>query len=148
MTGQEQLTHSAPVGKEIFEVVSVFRTKASFDDCDWNGHLSNSSYAKVSPNLSVSKFSSQPLIYRLLTPPQNADYARMKAISRFWFPFIMDGGWMALGGGYYNYVREIPVGADYEIWLSVGGWDEKWVRPLLSEAVYCGSTVDGPRLIV
>ena len=34
---------------------------------------------------------------------------------------------MALGGGYYNYVREIPIGADYEIWLSIGGWDEKWV---------------------
>ena len=35
---------------------------------------------------------------------------------------------MALGGSYYTYVREIPVGTDYEIWLSVGGWDEKWVR--------------------
>ena len=37
---------------------------------------------------------------------------------------------MALGGSYYNYVREIRVGAAYEIWLSVGGWDEKWVRTL------------------
>jgi hypothetical protein len=45
----------------------------------------------------------------------------------------MDGGWLALGGGYYNYVREIPIGADYEIWLSIGGWDEKWVRhPLVN----------------
>jgi len=34
---------------------------------------------------------------------------------------------MALGGSYYNYVREIPMGANYEIWLSIGGWDDKWV---------------------
>ena len=55
----------------------------------------------------------------------------MNAVAEFWFPFMVDSGWMALGGGYYNYVREIPVSADYEIWLSVGGWDEKWVRTLL-----------------
>jgi len=52
----------------------------------------------------------------------------MNAIVKFWSPFVIDGGWMALGGSYYNYVREIPVGADYEIWVSFGGWDEKWVR--------------------
>ena len=52
----------------------------------------------------------------------------MNAVAEFWFPFMVDGGWMALGGSYYNYVREISVSADYEIWLSVGGWDEKWVR--------------------
>ena len=51
----------------------------------------------------------------------------MDAVAKFWFPFFIDGGWMALGGSYYNYVGEITFGADYEIWLSVGGWDEKWV---------------------
>ena len=51
----------------------------------------------------------------------------MNALTKFCLPFVTDGGWMALGGGYYNYVREIPIGADYEIWLSIGGWDEKWV---------------------
>jgi len=54
----------------------------------------------------------------------------MDAVAKYWFPFIVDGGWLALGGSYYNYVREIPIGTDYEIWLSVGGWDEKWVRIL------------------
>lgn len=103
VTGQEQLTHYAPVEKDIFNVISVFKTKATLDDCDWNGHLSNSSYAK------------------------NADYARMNAVASFWFPFFIDGGWAALGGAYYYYAREIPMGADYEIWLSIGGWDEKWV---------------------
>ena len=47
LTGQEQLTQSAPVEKDVFKVTSVFKTKATLDDCDWNGHLSNSSYAKV-----------------------------------------------------------------------------------------------------
>ena len=56
----------------------------------------------------------------------------MNAVAEIWFPFMVDGGWMALEGSYYNYVREIPVGADYEIWLSVGGWGEKWVRTLWS----------------
>jgi hypothetical protein len=45
---------------------------------------------------------------------------------------------MALGGSYYNYVREIPMGTDYEIWLSIGGWDEKWVSILLINRC-CGS---------
>jgi hypothetical protein len=44
------------------------------DDCDWNGHLSNSCYAK------------------------NLDPARMQACLD-WFPaFFGDGGWVALGG--------------------------------------------------
>ena len=47
LTGEEQLTRSAPVGKDVFKNISVFKTKATVDDCDWNGHLSNSSYAKV-----------------------------------------------------------------------------------------------------
>ena len=55
----------------------------------------------------------------------------MNTIAKFWFPFVIDGGWMALGGSYYTYVREIPAGADYEIWVSFGGWDEKWVRVFL-----------------
>ena len=66
--------------------------------------------------------------------PQNADFARTDALAKAWLPFIIDGGWLALGGSYYNYVREIPIGANYEIWLSIGGWDQKWVRILLIPA--------------
>ena len=47
LTGQEQLTHTAPVEKDVFHFIYVFKTNATLDDCDWNGHLSNSSYAKV-----------------------------------------------------------------------------------------------------
>ena len=47
LTRQEQLTRCSPVEKDVFRIISVFRTKATLDDCDWNGHLSNSSYAKV-----------------------------------------------------------------------------------------------------
>ncbi|KDN33051.1 hypothetical protein RSAG8_13861, partial [Rhizoctonia solani AG-8 WAC10335] len=47
---------------------------AALDDCDWNGHLSNSSYAK------------------------NLDPARMNMLLS-WFPaFINDGGMAAFGG--------------------------------------------------
>ena len=64
LTGQEQLTPSAPVEKDVFDVIYVFKTKATLDDCDWNGHLSNSSYAKVLFNLSeVADSSPQMLIY-------------------------------------------------------------------------------------
>ena len=53
LTGQEQLTHTSPVEKDVFNFIYVFKTNATLDDCDWNGHLSNSSYAKVKFDLSV-----------------------------------------------------------------------------------------------
>lgn len=70
---------------------------------------------------------------------------RMKVLMA-WFPaFFSDGGWMGLAGrciiyalqfdykletiaAHYNHIREIPIGAKYEIRMSVGGWEEdKWV---------------------
>ena len=56
---------------------------------------------------------------------------------------------MALGGSYYNYVREIPAGANYETWLSVGGWDEKWVRVFFHRlgAILYRSFADSLRLV-
>ncbi|QRW24017.1 glycoside hydrolase family 61 protein [Rhizoctonia solani] len=76
---------------------------AAPDDCDWNGHLSNSCYAK------------------------NLDPARMQACID-WFPaFFGDNGWVALGGAHYHYIREIPINAPYEIRMSIGGWEDKWM---------------------
>jgi hypothetical protein len=93
------------------------------DDCDWNGHMSNSSYAT------------------------NLDPVRMRVCAE-WFPaFFTDGGRIALAGmtslffsalrddadkevwigAHYHYIREIPVGTAYEIRMSVGGWEKKWV---------------------
>ncbi|KAG8693847.1 hypothetical protein FRC08_008853, partial [Ceratobasidium sp. 394] len=108
---QEWWTSVSPVGRSVFPTpegsdkgaLSVLKSWAAPDDCDWNGHLSNSCYAK------------------------NLDPARMQACLD-WFPaFFGDGGWVALGGAHYHYIREIPVNASYEIRLSIGGWEDKWI---------------------
>jgi hypothetical protein len=72
---------------------------------DYNYHLSNSSYAK------------------------NLDSARMKACIELFSPMFAPGGWMALGAAHYHYIKEIPMFADYEIQLSIGGFEDKWVSP-------------------
>ncbi|KAG5350367.1 hypothetical protein C0989_011323 [Termitomyces sp. Mn162] len=91
------------------------------DDSDFNGHLSNSSYAKT------------------------MDSARFKAALAMFPRFFVAGGWMALAGTcfppfelsyikltflpatHYNFIREIPMLAPYEVRLSVGSWDQKWI---------------------
>ncbi|KAG8719308.1 hypothetical protein FRC09_011352 [Ceratobasidium sp. 395] len=108
---QEWWTKKSPVGRSVFPTVdgsdkgalSVLKSWAAPDDCDWNGHLSNSCYAK------------------------NLDPARMQACLD-WFPaFFGDGGWVALGAAHYHYIREIPMNAPYEIRISIGGWEDKWI---------------------
>ncbi|KAB5590484.1 hypothetical protein CTheo_6066 [Ceratobasidium theobromae] len=109
--GREFWTNVSPIGRSAFPTSdgsdegakSIYKTWAALDDCDWNGHLSNSCYAK------------------------SLDPARMQACID-WFPaFFGDGGWVALGGAHYHYIREIPVNAPYEIRLSIGGWEDKWI---------------------
>ncbi|KAJ1300415.1 hypothetical protein OPQ81_005235 [Rhizoctonia solani] len=109
--GREWWTNVSPVGRSVFPTpdgsdkgaLSVLKSWASPDDCDWNGHLSNSCYAK------------------------NLDPARMQACID-WFPaFFGDNGWVALGGAHYHYIREIPINTRYEIRMSIGGWEDKWI---------------------
>ncbi|CEL58632.1 hypothetical protein RSOLAG1IB_08694 [Rhizoctonia solani AG-1 IB] len=109
--GRAWWTSVSPVGRSVFPTrdgtdkgaLSVLKCWASPDDCDWNGHLSNSCYAK------------------------NLDPARMQACID-WFPaFFGDNGWVALGGAHYHYIREIPINAHYEIRMSIGGWEDKWI---------------------
>ncbi|KAI5455306.1 hypothetical protein NCC49_000121 [Naganishia albida] len=85
------------------KVVSKKKYHAYYDDCDYNKHLSNSCYAK------------------------NLDYARMQACVEAFSPFFAPGGWMALGAGSYNFAKEIPIFSDYEIHISIGGFEEKWM---------------------
>ncbi|KAF8604533.1 hypothetical protein BDV93DRAFT_605846 [Ceratobasidium sp. AG-I] len=106
-------TNVSPVGRTPFptpymegteqSVQMVAKLWATPDDCDWNGHMSNSSYAK------------------------NLDVLRMR-VRPEWFPaFYEDGGWIGLAAAHYHYIREIPIGASYEIRMSVGGWEHnKW----------------------
>ncbi|KAJ1300414.1 hypothetical protein OPQ81_005234 [Rhizoctonia solani] len=109
--GHEWWTRVSPVGRSIFPTpdgsdegaLVVLKCRATLDDCDWNGHLSNSSYAK------------------------NLDPARMNMLLS-WFPaFFNDGGMVALGAAHYQYIREIPINKKYEIRLSIGAWEDKWM---------------------
>ncbi|GAB1524485.1 hypothetical protein RhiTH_007639 [Rhizoctonia solani] len=108
--GYEWWTSVSPVGRSIFPTLDgsdkgalvVLKCHATLDDCDWIGHLSNSSYAK------------------------NLDPARMNMLLS-WFPaFFNDGGMAALGAAHYQYIKEIPMNRRYEIRLSIGAWEDKW----------------------
>ncbi|KAF9235417.1 hypothetical protein BU15DRAFT_78001 [Melanogaster broomeanus] len=98
-----RLESFCPVGANPFELVVQYSSWAGPDDTDWMGHLSNSSYAKV----------------------------RDAALSRFSvtaFPtFISAGGWVIPASTYYHFLREIPLFASYEVRLSIGAWDQKWM---------------------
>ncbi|KAL7415350.1 hypothetical protein BDY24DRAFT_382617 [Mrakia frigida] len=91
-------------GADPFAVVSRKPYRAFPDDCDWNGHLSNSSYAK------------------------NLDASRMKACIDLFTPMFSAGGWMALGGADYSFVKEIPALAAYEVEITIAGFGDKWME--------------------
>ncbi|KAF8342468.1 hypothetical protein F5887DRAFT_974384 [Amanita rubescens] len=91
-----------PVGQDPFETVVTYTSSASIDDSDFNGHLSNSSYAKT------------------------CDASRFKAALKFFPLFFGAGGWMPLAATHYYFIREIPTFASYEVRMSVQAWDQKW----------------------
>jgi len=84
-------------------MVVSYSSWASFDECDFNGHLSNSSYAKI------------------------LDPARFKGTLGMFPMFFRAGGWMPLSGMHYHFIREIPMLASYEVRTSVAAWDQKWL---------------------
>jgi len=93
----------APVGVNPFEAVTTYKTWASIDDSDFNGHLSNSSYAKT------------------------YDSARFKTALSYFPGFFRAGGWMALGATHYHFLREIRMFHSYEVRVRIVGWDNKWL---------------------
>ncbi|KAF7982684.1 hypothetical protein HWV62_27172 [Athelia sp. TMB] len=93
----------APLGKNPFEVVTTYNTWTSIDDSDFNGHLSNSSYAKTN------------------------DSARFKMALDLFASFFRAEGWMALGATHYHFLREIPMFHKYEVRERIVGWDNKWI---------------------
>lgn len=58
---------------------------------------------------------------------QNLDTARFEAALKFFPSFFRGGGWLPIGATYFYYHREIPMRVNYEIRMSLGAWDEKWV---------------------
>ncbi|TFY66282.1 hypothetical protein EVG20_g4805 [Dentipellis fragilis] len=92
----------SPVGKTPFDSLVSHSGWAGIDDCDYNFHLSNSCYAK------------------------NLDAARLKAALAYFPGFMRAGGWSALGGTHFQFIREVPMFAKYEVRMSVASWDNKW----------------------
>ncbi|KAF9458260.1 hypothetical protein BDZ94DRAFT_1284916 [Collybia nuda] len=92
-----------PIGADPFNLTISYNSWASVDDSDFNGHLSNSSYAKT------------------------LDSARFKTALHMFPMFFRAGGWMALAATHYNFIREIPILAQYEVRVSIGTWDQKWL---------------------
>lgn len=96
-------TSHLPIGKDVFDDTSSYRFIATLDECDWNGHLSNSSYSK------------------------SLDYTRMAHNSPRFLKMYYDGGWVALGGSAFNFHREVPMMARYDVRMSIEAWDDKWL---------------------
>jgi len=113
------LEATAPIADDPWKRISVHKGWAGPDDCDFLGHLSNSCYAKI------------------------LDHARIKICVANVAPFMLEGGWMPLGGADYVYISEIPIFSHYEIRSKVASWDDKWLyvhsefitRPRSSKAV-------------
>ncbi|KAG6879273.1 hypothetical protein C0992_003948 [Termitomyces sp. T32_za158] len=75
---------------------------------------------------SISPIGGDPLNY-FVRYNTWANSARFKAALAMFPRFFSTGGWMALAATHYNFIREIPMLASYEVRLSVGGWDQKWI---------------------
>ncbi|KAF9816981.1 hypothetical protein IEO21_03746 [Rhodonia placenta] len=93
----------SPVGENPLNFTVAWRGWATPDDCDFNMHLSNSCYAK------------------------SFDWARLAYILKAFPAFFRTGGWMALGGTHYNFLREIRILSRYEVRVSIAAWDHKWI---------------------
>lgn len=97
------LSRLPPPGTDIFaETFTSTTYTATIDECDFNGHLSNSSYAK------------------------RLDFARSEFAAQRFLRGAMDGAWVALGGTSFRYHKEIPMGGEYRVRMRIVGWDEKW----------------------
>ncbi|KAK7436758.1 hypothetical protein VKT23_009812 [Stygiomarasmius scandens] len=99
---EEWIESISPVGRSPLGQYVVYQSIASFDECDYNLHLSNSSYAKA------------------------LDGARFKLARELFTQFLRVGGHMPLAATHFHFIKEIPVMSRYEVRVSLGSWDEKW----------------------
>ncbi|KAF6750258.1 hypothetical protein DFP72DRAFT_818004, partial [Ephemerocybe angulata] len=117
---EDEWLDSVPlVGTNPFEYQGVYRTRATFDECDYNIHLSNSSYAKV---LDISRFEALVQLFPLL---------------------FRSGAGMALGASHFHFIREIPAMQKFEIRTTIGSWDRKWLY-LVSKFVTQSASTSKP----
>ncbi|KAI0301515.1 hypothetical protein B0F90DRAFT_1628508 [Multifurca ochricompacta] len=93
----------SPTGQNPLDKTIVTKAWASIDDCDYNWHLSNSSYPKI------------------------LDSARMNSALSYFLYFARSGGWIGLAATHFHFLREIPMFARYEVRSQIVGWDRKWL---------------------
>lgn len=86
--------------------------RALLDDCDYNMHLSNSAYAK------------------------NSDQNKMNFAIDAFAPAFVTGGFMALGGSHWLYLKEIPMGMQYTMETRMAGWGDKWMHLVTEFVIY------------
>ncbi|TFY68123.1 hypothetical protein EVJ58_g1217 [Rhodofomes roseus] len=115
------LQELCPVGQDPLEFVYTWKGWASPDDSDFNLHLSNSCYAK------------------------NLDCARLEAALKYFPTLCRAGGWIALGATHFNFLREIPILAPYEIRMRIAGWDSKWQEVQGRQGAPRGQALGVPR---
>lgn len=102
-------------GRNPFEDRFTSKHRATLDECDFMGHLSNSSY------------------------PKNLDLARMNYSTDRLADFMLDGGWVPLGSTSFVFHNEIPILSEYMITSRIETWDDKW----LCECRLINQKVDG-----
>ncbi|KAM0790148.1 hypothetical protein ACM66B_005469 [Microbotryomycetes sp. NB124-2] len=92
------------IGKSPFDAKVVSKGFVSFDLADWNGHMSNSSYAKT------------------------LDGARFKWLLQATGPaFGVEQVWQPLANTSYWFKEEIPMFTEFSISVNICAWDDKWV---------------------
>ncbi|EKM52920.1 uncharacterized protein PHACADRAFT_261613 [Phanerochaete carnosa HHB-10118-sp] len=96
-----------PVGEDPLSYTVTVKQWAGPDDCDFNWHLSNSSY------------------------PKQLDAARFRAALKICPTFFRAGGWMPLGATHFKFISEIPILAHYEMRMSMAAWDNKWLYTVI-----------------
>jgi len=96
----------SPIGVDPFKLTVLYTSWAGFDECDLNLHLSNSSYAKI------------------------LDCARLRAALAMFPLFLRAGGWIPLAATHFHFIREIPMFSRFEVRVSIGAWDHKWLYVL------------------
>ncbi|EIW57705.1 uncharacterized protein TRAVEDRAFT_29707 [Trametes versicolor FP-101664 SS1] len=99
----EWLEEFSPIGANPFEKQFTYKMWAGPDDCDFNLHLSNSSY------------------------PKHLDGARFRYALKCGPTFFRAGGWMGLGATHFTFLREIPMFAHYEMRVGLLSFDSKWL---------------------
>ncbi|KAJ7205858.1 hypothetical protein B0H12DRAFT_1160069 [Mycena haematopus] len=92
-----------PVGLHPFRAEWKYNWRVGFDDSDFNLHMSNSSYAKA------------------------LDSTRFR-VALATFPNVFRcGGWCPLAATHFYFIREIPMLSTYQVRVTIGAWDEKWI---------------------